>query len=584
MKVILAKHAGFCMGVRRAVETALEMVRREDNGIATFGPLIHNPQVLDLLQERGVQVLKEVPEKATGTIIIRAHGIPPAQKELLAKSGARIQDSTCPRVVKVQVIIDKHRQQGFATVIIGDKNHAEVEGLIGFAGPSGCVVSDGSDVDKLQLTSPYIIVSQTTQDEAIYDRLSRMILTRFPNGKVFNTICDSTHKRQAEVRDLCSRVEALIVVGGRTSANTQRLGEIARSMGLPVFMIENEDDLDLVAISRFSSVGVTAGASTPSWMINWVVRTLEALPGQGDSVLGRFWYKLFWFLLATNLYVCLGGGLLAYTLHLYQTNKHSSDIFLMAFGYLFAMHNLNRFRDQKSKKINDPLRAMFCRRYRWIFLIVSSALLAWALMIAHAMGRWEYLLLSIMSIFGILYGVRIIPKPLSRLVRVRGLKEIPGSKALFVAMAWAFVVVLMPALHSDSMHPSVIIGRFIFVLLFAYIRCALLDVFDLTGDRIVGKETLPVWIGAKKTIKILYGIIVLLALLLIILPLSGIVTSLAYWLLPGVCYLAILIYLYDQGKINQGPRLEFALESLFVVLTLFVWFGYFWNQAMQVGN
>ena len=146
MKVILAQSAGFCMGVRRAVETTLDLIQKEDKGVSTFGPLIHNPQVLNLLEERGVRILKEVPEKESGTVIIRAHGVPPSQKEQLQRTSATVKDATCPHVVKVQVIIRKYQKQGYATVIIGDRNHAEVEGLLGVTGNRGQVVSNAEDV------------------------------------------------------------------------------------------------------------------------------------------------------------------------------------------------------------------------------------------------------------------------------------------------------------------------------------------------------------------------------------------------------------------------------------------------------
>ena len=250
MKVVLAKSAGFCMGVRRAVETTLEVIQKDDSGVATYGPLIHNPQVLDLLKERGVRILKEIPDQESGTVIIRAHGIPPIEKMQLQNAGAIVEDATCPHVVKVQVIIKKYQKQGFATIIIGDRNHAEVEGLMGYAGSKGQVVSNEEDVKNLTLDTPYIIVSQTTQDDTAFDTLSRMILDRFPDGKVFNTICDATHKRQEEVRSLCAEVEAMVVVGGKNSANTQRLGEIAEGMGCPVYLVETEEELDIRSLAK----------------------------------------------------------------------------------------------------------------------------------------------------------------------------------------------------------------------------------------------------------------------------------------------------------------------------------------------
>lgn len=266
------------MGVRRAVDTTLSTVDDGEKNIATFGPLIHNPQVLGLLKKQGVDVLSDIPKQYNGTIIIRAHGVPPVDKQNLISSGANIKDATCPRVVKVQAIIKKYREKDYTTVIVGDKNHAEVMGLMGYAKPDVHVISNESDIDKLRLPGLYIIVSQTTQDELSFNRLSEKIVSLFPGGKVFNTICDSTHKRQDEVRDLCQKVQCMVVLGGKESANTRRLGLIAAEMGCPVFMGETAEDIDLDAIAKFDCVGVTAGASTPSWVIERVVKTLEILP------------------------------------------------------------------------------------------------------------------------------------------------------------------------------------------------------------------------------------------------------------------------------------------------------------------
>ena len=277
MKVILAKHAGFCMGVRRAVVTTLQLVESARTPIATFGPLIHNPQVLEMLAEKGVQVLEEVPADTKATVVIRAHGVPPARKRRLEESGVVVEDATCPRVVKVQAIIDKYRRQGYTTIIIGDRDHAEVEGLMGHAGRVGLVVSRMEDIYDLKLSAPYIVVSQTTQDEEMFQAITAAILARYPGGKVFNTICDSTHKRQDEVRQMCWEVDALVVVGGRNSANTKRLAEIADGLNCPVFLVETESELDGEKLRGYQSVGVTAGASTPAWIIREVVETLEAI-------------------------------------------------------------------------------------------------------------------------------------------------------------------------------------------------------------------------------------------------------------------------------------------------------------------
>ncbi len=263
------------MGVRRAVDTTLALVEKGEENIFTFGPLIHNPQVLKILQGQGVNILQKIPAKIDGTVIIRAHGIPPSQKKELAETGAQIIDATCPRVLKVQAIIKKFLCRNCFTIIIGDRNHAEVNGLLGYAGKQGAVVSNEHDIKHLKLPDQYIIVSQTTQDKNIFNRLSAEIMARFPNGQVFNTICDSTHKRQDEVRELCGKVDAVIVVGGKNSANTARLGDVARSMSCPVYVVETEAELNPKELRGYKTIGVTAGASSPTWMIERVINTLR---------------------------------------------------------------------------------------------------------------------------------------------------------------------------------------------------------------------------------------------------------------------------------------------------------------------
>ena len=559
------------MGVRRAVETTLDVIQKEDTGVSTFGPLIHNPQVLDLLGERGVKVLHDVPEHESGTVIIRAHGVPPAQKEKLKMAGATIKDATCPHVVKVQVIIRKYLKQGYGTVIIGDRNHAEVEGLMGFAGSFGQVVSNQEDVKNLQLDSPYIIVSQTTQDETAFEELSNMVLARFPGGKVFNTICDATHKRQSEVRSLCQDVQAMVVVGGKNSANTQRLAEIAAGMGCPVFLVETEEELDLDSLAKYECVGVTAGASTPTWMISRVVRILEAIPSKGEGRLKHVFKKLLWLLLATNIYVGFAGSALTYTAEILQNNVPEISHLLVSFLYLFAMHNLNRFTDRKLQKFNDPLRAIFYEKYRWPLLVTSALSLALALTLVFEHGIKPFFLLTGMSILGILYSVQVIPKSLIPNIRVRGLKEIPGSKTFLVAVAWAFVTTLIPA-WSDSHNLDLsTIVVLLFVLLLVFVRNALFDVFEVQGDRIVGKETLPVCIGKEKTLLVLNIIMMFLLVLLLLMPLFGLMSKAGFWLLPGIIYIIGLTRLYNRGKISQGPKLEFCLDTVFYLLAALAW-------------
>jgi 4-hydroxy-3-methylbut-2-enyl diphosphate reductase len=573
MKVIIAKKAGFCMGVRRAVDMTLDMVNHNENEkISTFGPLIHNPQVLEVLRDKGVSVLKTIPQHASGTVIIRAHGVPPASKEKLEQSGLFVKDATCPRVVKVQVIINKHKKLGKKTVIIGDRNHAEVEGLLGYAGPDSIVVSSEKEAARLSLSKPYIIVSQTTQDEIIFENIVRIITQNNTDGEVFNTICDSTHKRQNEVRNLCKEVEALVVVGGKNSANTKRLGMIAQEQGKKVFVVETEDELNPNDFKQYKTVGVTAGASTPNWMINRVVSSLEAIPSRGEGIGGAMMHDALWALMASNIYISLAGGVLAYACCLLQGIKPEFEYGFIAFGYLFAMHNLNRLTDKRSRVFNDPALHTFSLKYRSLLIYLSCFALFLSLFLSYNENGTAFCLLLIMTIFGLLYRVKFVPKFLVPLIKISRLKEIPASKTMFVSLAWSFALVVLPAVYvSDGISP-INIFVFIFIYLLTFVRNATFDVFEVQGDRIAGKETLPVWLGELGALRTLYITMAILVFMLIVGPLAGVLPRLFFYAIPGIVYFLILTYMYERGKLRNGIKLEFGLDTalLFVGLSVMV--------------
>ena len=566
MKVLLAKKAGFCMGVRRAVDATLETVQKDDNPVATYGPLIHNPQVLDLLHDRGVEVLHDLPEKRDGVIIIRAHGVPPSHKQRLADSGATVRDATCPRVMKVQAIIKKHNSKGFFTIIIGDKDHAEVVGLMGYATPDVCVVSNLDDVKTLSLSGEYIIVCQTTQDKDSFDTLCDAITSRFPGGKIFNTICNSTNKRQAEVRNLCEKVDAVVVVGGKLSANTKRLAVIAEGKNKPVFLVETEDDLDIESLRVFDVVGVTAGASTPTWMINRVVRSLEVIPSRDQSFFATFLQKCMWMLLATNLYAALGGGILGAVFAKSLHGNSAINSFLISFGYLFAMHNINRYSDQHAKKFNDPILEQFCGKYCPTLMGLSFLLLILSGSLVYPLGGTPFVLFLGMTLFGITYGTPIFPESFAVVLKIKKLKEIPGSKTFLVAVAWSLITVLLPNWSTFTPYPSLLLMLMVIITL--YCRTSLSDVFDVQGDRMVGKETLPVCIGEKKTLVFLTRSLYLLGFLAVLPYLVGMGQMVTLLFLPFTGYLLIFIHFYKSGQLVASSRVEFMLESGLYVLGL----------------
>lgn len=276
-KVIVAKSAGFCWGVSRAFEKVMKIAEQipGQKPVYTYGPLIHNPQAVEVLEEKGIRVLQEIPSKLQGTVVIRTHGVPPQERRRLEATGAAICDATCPDVAMIQGTVRKYLRQGYFIIIIGDREHPEVKALLGFAEKNGTCVISAEEVEKLPADLSLVcVVSQSTQQRKKFEELVELISKRYPKSVVFDTICRSTNIRQEEARELAKTVDAMVVVGGRNSSNTNRLAEISREMGTPTFLIESDGEIDEEKFKDFDSVGVTAGASTPKWVIEQVIARL----------------------------------------------------------------------------------------------------------------------------------------------------------------------------------------------------------------------------------------------------------------------------------------------------------------------
>ncbi|MBL0715645.1 MAG: 4-hydroxy-3-methylbut-2-enyl diphosphate reductase, partial [Desulfosarcina sp.] len=374
MKIILAQTAGFCMGVRRAVEMVMEAPEKHELPICTYGPLIHNPQVLELLEEKGISILDTMPTSGSGTVLIRAHGVPPDVKIDLTRAGYVVIDATCPRVIRVQTIIRKHSAKGYATIIIGDRDHPEVIGLLGYAGRQGHVAASLSEIKALPRFEQAIVVAQTTQNTRTFAEIRTWTQQHRAHYKLFETICDSTEKRQAEVKTLSALVDAVVVVGGRDSGNTQRLFEIARASGKPAYHIETEKELDLEALSGAQSIGISAGASTPNWQTRKICRVLESAPYQAAKTMRSRLYRLQRTLILTNIYVAMGAGCLTYAAQKLQMLPGLVLHGLVAMLYVLSMHLLNNLTGSDADRYNSPEREQFYNRYKrpLVFLAVAS--------------------------------------------------------------------------------------------------------------------------------------------------------------------------------------------------------------------
>ena len=224
------------------------------------------------------KIIEEIGDIIDGTVAIRTHGIPPAERKRLEASGARICDATCPDVGIIQGTVRRHLKQGYFIIIIGHREHPEVKALLGFAEKRGACINSVEELKALpEDLGKVCVVSQSTQQRAKFDALVSLIRERHPECVVFDTICRSTDSRQQEVREIAGEVDAMVVVGGRNSSNTNRLAEISREMCSRTHLIESESEIDAKDFDDANVIGVTAGASTPSWVIEGVVGRLQAI-------------------------------------------------------------------------------------------------------------------------------------------------------------------------------------------------------------------------------------------------------------------------------------------------------------------
>ncbi len=567
MKLIVAKTAGFCMGVRRAVEMGLDTCNKHAGPIYSYGPLIHNPLVLDLLNEKGISVLSDIPPRGDGTVLIRAHGVPPHTRAHLEKAGFRVLDATCPRVIKVQTIIRTHAVQGYASIIVGDRDHPEVAGLLGFAGGRGHVVSDLEGLDALPEFEKAIIVAQTTQNTRFFQQVKAWARQHHPHYHVHDTICDSTIKRQAETKSLAESVDTVVVVGGRNSGNTQRLVEIVQQTGKPALHIESESELeaaDFADIGKNGKIGVTAGASTPNWVTKRVCNTLESLPVNRFPPWQRLLTNLQQALLLTSIYVAVGAGCLCYACMQLLGIKPIFPHVAIAVLYVLSMHILNHLIGEKSDQYNDPERAAFFANHKLFLKSLAVSAGAVGLATSCTLGRLPFLILLAMSLLGLSYNVRWLPR-LPGSLKYKSIRDLPGSKTILIAVAWGAVTTLIPALSVNGGIDSKVVVLSVWSMGMVFVRTAYFDVLAMQGDRIVGKETLPILLGEKKTLRLLKRLLFLLMVLLPAAAAFQVLPRLGYALVVCPVFVLTVLLAHEQGRMTRRVRLEVLVESQFIL-------------------
>lgn len=289
MKVLRAKSAGFCWGVERAIDITRDYARQGRRPVYTDGPLIHNRQMMEKLSEEGIREVGDYQSRAdikvapttpgeNPVMVVRAHGISPERRTYLKNLGMDFKDATCPDVGIIAGKIRLHAKKGYSTIIFGDKNHPETIGLMGYTEGRGYCITTKTEIDALPPLERVCMVSQSTMFMHEFAELSEYARSKFAEVLVFDTICQATKDRQTDVVTLAREgAQAIVVIGGHHSANTVKLASLARLQNLPTYHIETAAEIDPVEMKKFQTVGVTAGASTPEFLIGEVCTRLAEL-------------------------------------------------------------------------------------------------------------------------------------------------------------------------------------------------------------------------------------------------------------------------------------------------------------------
>lgn len=278
MKIILAENAGFCFGVKRALKIAFESANKSKNPIYSLGPLIHNPQQVEVLAQKGVHEISDFDKLNKGDIlIIRSHGTSPDIVEKAKSKGIKIVDATCPFVVNAQKYAQTLYNEGYQVIIVGEGDHPEVIGIMGHVGNKAWIVEKPSDVSKLPRNQKIGVIAQTTQSFENFRAVVSALMEKSSELRIYNTICHATAQRQESALELAKKVDLMIVIGGHNSANTTRLAFLCKNIGVPTYHVETSDEIEESWLKGIQVVGITAGASTPEWIIEDIIKKINML-------------------------------------------------------------------------------------------------------------------------------------------------------------------------------------------------------------------------------------------------------------------------------------------------------------------
>ncbi|HDP26406.1 MAG TPA: 4-hydroxy-3-methylbut-2-enyl diphosphate reductase [Deltaproteobacteria bacterium] len=542
MKITIARHAGFCFGVRRAIDITFK-VRQKNPGrkIYTLGQIIHNPQVISALSKRGIGIIHDIndPTLQRGDLaIVRAHGISPEKKETLTSRGIEVIDAACPMVLKLHSVIKKAAKNADLIAIVGDRDHPEMDAHLGVAGEKSVVIQSVEDAKNLPHVGRLAVVSQTTFDVSVYKEIISILREKADVLDVSDTICRSTVDRQNEVKELAKDHDAFIVIGGQNSANTKRLAEIAAKENAHVIRVETPDQLADVSLSPDAKVAVIAGASTPHWVIEECIDALKQIHTQ--SKVENITLNI---LSGSPLLPALGSLGIAMAAMVFSQQPYRWDILLAIFFLALSSTGPGH------------------SSYQWIIWAISTGL-------AASIG---------LLTTGLTGGLLIVGVALVRpLMDVGTMKDYVRS--LSGAVIFILISIVTPlSLSGAKLYPNI-------VLLMAYVFThylgaeILLGLKNMEKDAIIGRLSLVRHITEERAIMLLeYSIMGLALVLFLSYPLK-ISPALAYGLLPSLFFLAKGIDFYREQVIFDHRLYTAYVLGLWTILPFM---GLLWRVTMM---
>jgi 4-hydroxy-3-methylbut-2-enyl diphosphate reductase len=276
MEIKIAKDSGLCYGVKRAIQIAKGTLSEKKGKVFTLGDLIHNPQIIDELEQQGIRSLEDLDELSEGTVIIRSHGISPEIYKKIEEKNIKIVDATCPIVKRIQKLVEELAKKEEEIVIVGNKNHPEIRGLIGYSRGKGIIIESEAQAQTMPKKKRRAVLVQSTQDMSLFQKVVAALIEKTEELKIFNTICKSTQTRQKSTSELASRVDTLFIIGGKNSSNTHKLYQISKRVLPNTHFIENSEQITSEMLKGAKKIGLSGGASTPPEAIEEAVVRIKS--------------------------------------------------------------------------------------------------------------------------------------------------------------------------------------------------------------------------------------------------------------------------------------------------------------------